>query len=301
MRSAAASKSVPPAESEPVLSRVTVGAATVGAATVGAAVRAGRRLLEQAGADTPRLDAELLLASVLGGGRERLVIDRDCALDSVAGARYDELLARRMAREPVAFILGRRHFRRLTLTVDRRVLIPRPETELLVEVGLSLASGASVLDVGTGSGAVALALKDERPDLVVSGTDVSPDAVAVARENAARLGLDVSFLEADLLGQSGGSVDAVLANLPYVALGAPLPPEITRYEPPGALFAGADGLDLVRRLVSDVGQASVPLVALEIGPEQAAEVSRLLRAAGFTGVEVRPDLAGLDRVVVGTA
>jgi len=175
--------------------------------------------------------------------------------------------------------------------------------------------------VGTGSGAVALALKDERPDLVVRGTDVSPDAVAVARENAARLGLDVSFFEADLLGPAvrdpavcgpavrdlalldphGGSVDAVLANLPYVPLGAPLAPEISRYEPPGALFAGTDGLDLVRRLVSAVGEASVPLVALEIGPEQAAEVSRLLHAAGFTGVEVRPDLAGLDRVVVGTA
>ena len=274
------------------------------------------------------------------------MIDRDRALDPAAAARYDDLLARRTAREPVAFILGHRYFRRLTLAVDRRVLIPRPETELLVEVGLSLASGASVIDVGTGSGAVALALKDERPDLVVRGTDVSPDAVAVARENAARLGLDVSFFEADLLGPAvrgpavrgpavcgpavrgpavcgpalrdpavcgpavrdlalldphGGSVDAVLANLPYVPLGAPLAPEISRYEPPGALFAGTDGLDLVRRLVSAVGEASVPLVALEIGPEQAAEVSRLLHAAGFTGVEVRPDLAGLDRVVVGTA
>ena len=299
--------------------------------TVGGAVRAGREALAQAGVDTPRLDAELLLASVLDCGRERLVIDRDRALDPAAAARYDDLLARRTAREPVAFILGHRYFRRLTLAVDRRVLIPRPETELLVEVGLSLASGASVIDVGTGSGAVALALKDERPDLVVRGTDVSPDAVAVARENAARLGLDVSFFEADLLGPAvrgpavcgpavrdpavcgppvrdlalldphGRSVDAVLANLPYVPLGAPLAPEISRYEPPGALFAGTDGLDLVRRLVSAVGEASVPLVALEIGPEQAAEVSRLLHAAGFTGVEVRPDLAGLDRVVVGTA
>jgi len=293
----------------------------VSGVTVGGAVRAGREALAQAGVDTPRLDAELLLASVLDCGRERLVIDRDRALDPAAAARYDDLLARRTAREPVAFILGHRYFRRLTLAVDRRVLIPRPETELLVEVGLSLASGASVIDVGTGSGAVALALKDERPDLVVRGTDVSPDAVAVARENAARLGLDVSFFEADLLGPAvrdpavcgpavrdlalldphGGSVDAVLANLPYVPLGAPLAPEISRYEPPGALFAGTDGLDLVRRLVSAVGEASVPLVALEIGPEQAAEVSRLLHAAGFTGVEVRPDLAGLDRVVVGTA
>jgi release factor glutamine methyltransferase len=269
--------------------------------TVGAAVTAGRQLLEQAGVETPRLDAELLLASVLGCGRERLVIDRDRVLDPAEGARYDDLLARRVAHEPIAYILGRRHFRRLTLAVDRRVLIPRPETELLVEVGLELPSGARVLDVGTGSGAVALALKDERPDLVVRGTDVSPDAVAVARGNAARLGLDVSFVEADLLDLTGGSVDAVLANLPYVPRGAPLPPEITRYEPPGALFAGTDGLDLVRRLVSDLRGPVVALAALEIGPEQVAEVSRLLVEGGFSSVEVRRDLAGLDRVVVGAA
>jgi release factor glutamine methyltransferase len=215
------------------------------------------------------------------------------------GRRFDALVARRAAREPIAYILARRDFRRLTLQVDRRVLIPRPETELLVEVGLSLPPGARVLDVGTGSGAVALALKHERPDLHVRGTDASPDAVEVARGNARRLGLDVGFGPADLL--DGQPADAVLANLPYVPLGAPLEPEITRYEPPGALYAGPDGLDLIRRLVALVDPGAVGVLAVEIGPEQAGEVARLIGEAGFAGVEVLADLAGLDRVLVGRA
>jgi release factor glutamine methyltransferase len=266
---------------------------------VGEALAAATTRLAAAGVDTARLDAEVLLATVLDVDRGRLVIDRDVALDGAACTRFEELLVRREAREPVAYIVGRRGFRRLDLLVDRRVLIPRPETELLVEVGLSLGSGARVLDVGTGSGAVALALKDERPDLVVHGADVSADAVEVARANAARLGLDVRFVCADLM--AGVSADAVLANLPYVAEGAELAPEITLYEPAGALFAGADGLDVIRRAVSAVAGPSVSLMALEIGPEQAAEVSQLLWDAGFGAVGVRHDLAGLERVVVGTA
>jgi len=266
---------------------------------VGLALATGRDRLAAAGCDTPGLDAELLLAEVLGVGRARLVIDRGEMLPEAAWARFAELLVRREAREPVAYILGRRAFRRLELAVDRRVLIPRPETELLVEVGLELEHGASVLDVGTGSGAVALALKDERPDLRVVGADVSPDAVDVARANARRLGLDVTFVVADLMG--GVSVDAVLANLPYVADAAPLPPEVARYEPRGALFAGTDGLDVIRRAVAAVGGPTVGLLALEIGPEQADDVSALLWDAGFASVGVRKDLAGLERVVVGTA
>jgi release factor glutamine methyltransferase len=279
-------KSVPPADAG---ASVTVGGVLASATT----------RLTAAGCDTPRLDAEVLLASVLSVDRGRLVIDGHEPLDPGAIARFEALLARREAREPVAYILGRRGFRRLWLTVDRRVLIPRPETELLVEVGLSLGSGARVVDVGTGSGAVALALKDERPDLRVSGADVSADAVAVARENAARLGLEVRFVAADLM--NGVSADAVLANLPYVAEGAELPPEIALYEPPGALFAGVDGLDVIRRAVTAVAGPTVGLLALEIGSEQAESVSQLLWDAGFVEVAVRHDLAGLARVVVGTA
>jgi release factor glutamine methyltransferase len=155
------------------------------------------------------------------------------------------------------------------------------------------------VDVGTGSGAVALALKDERPDLRVSGADVSADAVAVARANAARLGLEVRFVAADLMNDV--FADAVLANLPYVASGAGLAPEIATYEPAGALFAGADGLDVIRRAVAAVAGPTVGLLALEIGSEQADAVSQLMWDAGFGEVAVRRDLAGLDRVVVGTA
>jgi release factor glutamine methyltransferase len=251
--------------------------------------------LVAAGCDTPQLDAELLLASVLGVDRARLVIDAHSAVCPDQRARFDALVARRVEREPVAYILGRKDFRRLTLAVDRRVLIPRPETELLVEVALSLPAGASVVDVGTGSGAVALALKDERGDLVVWGTDVDEGALAVARSNRDRLGLDVEFLQADLLDGVDRRFDAVLANLPYVAEGSALPPEIEGYEPEVALFGGPDGLDPIRRLLTMV--ADVSLIALEVGLAEATEW--LLRDAGWPSVERLRDLAGHERVVVG--
>ncbi|MGI8505983.1 MAG: peptide chain release factor N(5)-glutamine methyltransferase [Solirubrobacteraceae bacterium] len=271
---------------------------------VGLALATGRDRLAVAGCDTPLLDAELLLANALEVGRERLVIDRHEMLPESAWTRFAALLARRAAREPVAYILGRREFRRITLAVDRRVLIPRPETELLVEVGLALPPGALVADVGTGSGAVALALKDERPDLIVRGLDLDPGALDVARENAAALGLEVQFARADLL--DGGRYDAVLANLPYVPDGTELAPELSRYEPARALFAGPDGLAVIRRLVGLVasriaGERRPALLALEIGDgEQASAVSALIRDAGFGAVEVMPDLAGCERVVIGS-
>ena len=199
--------------------------------TVRDAIAAATRELAAAGCDTPRLDAELLLAASLGVDRARLVLDARSPVRADAEARFGQSVARRRRREPVAYILGVRGFRHISLHVDPRVLIPRPETELLVEVGIELPAGARVVDVGTGSGAVALALKDERPDLDVQGVDVSADAIAVARANAERLGLGVAFVVGDLLDPAGGPCDAVLANLPYVPTGAELAPEITRYEP----------------------------------------------------------------------
>src|SRR3954470_3733280 len=246
--------------------------------------------LAAAGCDTPRLDAELLVANALGVDRARLVIDQDLPVPGSA----EVSLARREAREPVAYILRRRAFRRIELTVDPRVLIPRPETELLVEVALELPHGARVHDVGTGSGAVALAMKEERPDLQVSASDSSRDAIAVARANARALGLDVHLQVAS--GLPTGDYDLVTANLPYVR-DAELPalaPEITRYEPAGALAAGTDGLDAIRELATQAPAGT--LLALEHGPGQADAVRSLL-----AGAETRPDLAGLPRVTLGRA
>jgi release factor glutamine methyltransferase len=263
------------------------------ATTVRSVLARASRDLESA---TPRLDAELLLAEALGVSRSWLVTERDALVAPEALARFERLLDRRRSHEPVAYILGERAFRYITLNVDRRVLIPRPETELLVEVGLELPRGTRVIDVGTGSGAIALALASERPDLEVWGSDVDAQALGVARANARRLGLDVRFLEADLLAGVPGPFGAVLANLPYVPEGDRLPPDVAQYEPRAALFAGGDGLDVIRRLVRMVGET--PCVALEVGLGQAGAVSALLAAAGFPSVESRRDLAGIERVVL---
>ena len=253
--------------------------------------------LTAAGVDTPRLDAEVLLAHALGVDRARLVIDRDAPVEGPAIRSFQTAVRRRaVEREPVAYITGVRGFRHLDLHVDARVLVPRPETETLVEAALDLPHGARVVDVGTGSGAVALALKDERPDLHVTGTDVSDDALSVARANAQRLGLDVAFARADLL-DGAPEADAVVSNPPYVEDGAPLAPEITRHEPHVALFAGADGLAIVRVLVQQAAERDVAFLALEIGMGQAPAVALLMRAAGFARTETRADLAGIDRVV----
>jgi release factor glutamine methyltransferase len=256
--------------------------------------------LQAAGVDTPRLDAEVLLAHVLGVDRARLVIDSDRAVEGGSVRAFQDAVRRRaMGREPVAYITGVRGFRRLELEVDGRVLIPRPETETLVEAALELPRGARVVDVGTGSGAIALALKDERPDLDVVATDASADALAVARANAARLGLDVAFVQADLLDGVPGAVDAVVSNPPYVEDGAPLQPEIARHEPPGALYAGADGLGVIRRLAEQAGASAARFLAVEVGMGQAADVAGVVRAAGFADTERRRDLGDIERVVVG--
>jgi release factor glutamine methyltransferase len=257
-----------------------------------------------AGCDTPRLDAEVLLAHVLGVSRERLLTDSELVVEGPAVRAFQEAVRRRsVLREPVAYIVGQRAFRHLQLAVDRRALVPRPETELLVEVGLTLPRGAHVLDVCTGSGAVALALLHERPDLHVSGCDISADALAVARANGERLALGVRWLPAtDLLDGVPDEFDAVLCNPPYVseAQRASLAPEILRHEPPEALFAGADGLDVTRRLAAHLGaRGRLRFAALEVGAGQAAAVGELLREAGFTQVRGERDLAGIERVVVG--
>jgi release factor glutamine methyltransferase len=266
------------------------------------ALDGARTAITAGGSPSPGLDAELLVAAALGVARERLHADPDLPVAGDAVRTLQSFVRRRSVdREPIAYILGRRGFRHIEVSVDPGVLIPRPETELLVEVGLELPPGARVLDVATGSGAVALALADERPDLVVTGTDVSPEALAVARANGARLGLAVDWKQADLLAGLPGPWEAILANLPYIPTGvlAGLEPEVARHEPRLALDGGPDGLDLVRRLIDQASAAGVPILALEIGADQAPEVDRLLTDAGFARVDRRPDLAGIERVLVG--
>jgi release factor glutamine methyltransferase len=239
----------------------------------------------------------VLLAAAMGVDRAVLIADPGRGVEPEAARAFQDAARRRVQREPVAYILGRKGFRRLELAVDPRVLIPRPETEHVVEAALGLSRGARVVDVGTGSGAIALALADERPDLRVVATDSSAGALAVARANAARLGLDVELLEGDLLEPVAGPIDAVVSNPPYVRNGEPLPPEIARYEPAAALHAGADGLDVLRRLAPAAARRAA-FAAFEVGEGQAAAVEGLLRAAGFDTVERVRDLAGIERVVV---
>jgi release factor glutamine methyltransferase len=248
--------------------------------------------LTAAGCETPRLDAEVLLAAALGIDRAALVADSRRELSGPVARVFRDLVRRRREREPVAYIVGVKGFRFIELAVDRRVLIPRPESEFVVEAALALPAGARVVDVGTGSGAIALALKSERPDLRVFATDISGDALGVAAANASRLGLDVEFRHGDLL--AGLEADAVVSNPPYVASGDVLMPDVARFEPAGALYAGADGLDVIRRLVA----LDVPFLALEHGAGQAAAVDALARAAGFTEVSRVRDLAGIERVAV---
>ncbi len=246
-----------------------------------------------------------MLAEAVGVDRAALAVDP--GVSPAAARRFGEMVRRRLRREPVAYIVGRKGFRHIELAVDRRVLVPRPETELLVEVALERRP-TSVLDVGTGSGAIALAIADELPSCDVTATDTSSAALGVARANAQRLGYSdrVRFLEGSV--PEGEGFDLVIANLPYVAeLDWPsLPPEVREWEPREALLAGSDGLDAIRALLDErdgpfariAGKKTIAL-ALEVGEAQAAAVGVLLRVVGFGSIEVRRDLAGIERVVVG--
>jgi len=271
---------------------------------LGAAVDA----LRAVGVEDPRLDAEVLLAAATGSDRAALVAG--AAVTPAASRTFAAMVRRRLRREPVAYIVGVRGFRNIELAVDRRVLIPRPETELLVELALER-EAASVLDVGTGSGAIALAIADELPGCEVTATDTSTGALEVARANAARLGLAerVRFHAGTLPEQ--GEFDLVLANLPYVAEPdwAGLQPEVTQWEPREALLAGPDGLDAYRALLPTCGSplypyasqrtAATSCLAVEVGEGQAEAVAALMRGAGYERTEARRDLAGIERVVVG--
>jgi len=284
--------------------------------------------MRAAGVEGPRLDAEVLLADAMDCGRAALA-EPGAEVPAAVARTFGEMVRRRLRREPVAYILGRKGFRNIELAVDRRVLVPRPETELLVEVALERRP-ARVLDVGTGSGAIALAVADELPECEVVATDTSVGALEVARANAERLGLGerVEFVEGTLPrdglgGEEGSEVfapngdlafDLILANLPYIPEGdwPGLQPEVREWEPREALLAGPDGLDAYRALLAPSNLeplcTSSPsgrrkawglALAVEVGVGQAPAVGGLMRDAGLEGIEVRRDLAGIERVVIG--
>lgn len=268
--------------------------------------------LRKRGMTSPRLDAELLLGSVLGMTRVEMIVDAHRPLAPDELARYRALHQRRRAGEPVAYLLGVREFYGRPFRVDARVLVPRPETEVLVEVALERTRHLSMcmraLDLCTGSGCVAVTLARERPTACVLAADLSEGALAVAQENAIRLGAaaNVAFLHCDLL--SGldplwGKLDLITANPPYIPSGeiATLPADIRSYEPHLALDGGPDGLDLVRRIVSQAPSflAKGGILALELATGQAPTVARLFADAGFDAIDIRKDLGGHDRVVSG--
>jgi release factor glutamine methyltransferase len=254
------------------------------------ALAESERRLAAAGVETPRVDAEWLVAHLLGTTRSGLAAHLD---DGVEG--LEPLLARREAREPLAYVLGEWGFRRLTLKTDARALVPRPETETLVERALVLAEGIErprILDVGVGSGAIALAFKDERPDAHVTGVDLSTDALALARENAQRLGLEVELRHGEGAAVAAEGWDIVVANPPYVASLDDLQAEL-RWEPEVALLGSGEHERLARAAVAR-------FVVFEVGDGQAGEVAAMLEHLGCSDVAVTADLTGGARVVEGT-
>ena len=280
-------------------------------ATVGEALRLGGAALAAAGVESATADAEWLLADVLGLSRGALALERGRPLAAPHDARYARALRRRMSREPLQHIVGTQAFRGLTVRVGPEALVPRPETEVLVEWALEFlprAAASLVLDVGTGTGCVACAIAAERPRARVLALEVSPVAAALARANVAALGLaNVTIVASDLFAGLGRiAADLIVANPPYLpsALLATLAPEVSRFDPPQALDGGADGLAVLGRIATEAPArlaAGGRLVLETAGGAQAAAVAALLRAAGLVDVQARRDLGGVERFVAGRA
>ncbi len=272
--------------------------------TAAAAISGVSERLAAAGCESPRVDAEILLAHLLGTSRSAVRADGRRELDVATLVELESLVARRERREPLAYVLGEWGFRRLTLAVDSRVLVPRPETEIVVDRCLARIAGMSeprVLDVGTGSGAIALALADEAPGAQVTALDASPDALEVARENVFRTGLAVELLQADLFeGLPTGPWDIVVSNPPYVRPEETegLEPEVSEWEPRAALV-GVGATEAVARAAAHVLRPGGWLV-LETAAGSAADVAELLAGLGYGDVRKTKDLAGRDRVVEGS-
>lgn len=276
-----------------------------GKATWREALRWGAQTLTQSALDRPRLDAEVLLAHALGRTRAQLHAHPRGQLSSADLASYRQFIERRARHEPVAYIVGHKEFYGLDFFVDERVLIPRPETELLVEKAIEISQRQSVVaDVGTGSGAIAVSLAVHLPQALIYATDASSDVLEVAARNCRRHGVEdrVHLLWGPLLEPLPEPVDLIVANLPYVSQAewAQLPPEISRYEPREALDGGLDGLDHIRSLLAGAEEHLKPrgIILLEIGATQGEAVVALARRRFPSArVEIAQDYAGLDRVV----
>jgi release factor glutamine methyltransferase len=272
--------------------------AATAAGSVRDALGAAADAIAAAGSESARLDAELLLEAATGWDRHRFTAEPEAGVPAEAGRRFGQMVRRRLRCEPVAYILGRKGFRGIELEIDPRALVPRPETELLVELALEL-EPRTVLDVGTGSGAVALAIADELPEAEVVATDTSAGALELARDNAERLGLSdrVRFEPGTL---PVGRFDLLLANMPYVSESEweGLAPEIRRFEPREALVAGPTGLEAIESLLEEISEPPAA-IGLEVGAGQAGRVSELVAEAGYREVDARADLAGIERVVIG--
>lgn len=257
-----------------------------------------------AASSLPRVESRMLATHVAGRDAAWLIAHDTDHVEPAAAAALVDLLARRRRGEPVAYIIGEREFYGVTLHVTPAVLIPRPETEMLVELAIErLPTNGRLLDVGTGSGAIAIAVALQRPDATVVACDISAEALAVARANAARLGAVVHFVESDsLTGLQGQSFDVIASNPPYIAEGDPhLTEGDLRFEPAIALHCGRDGLDMIRRLVRDAQAALRPggWLLCEHGHDQGEACTALWRAADFGMVEDLRDLAEIGRVCVG--
>ena len=260
---------------------------------------------EKAGIESPRLTIELLLAHVLQKKRLELYLEFERELDDPTLERLREMVKRRVAGEPVQYITGEAEFCGLKFAVDQRVLIPRPETELLVQTVAERRPG-TIMDVGTGSGCIAVALAKKLTEAQITGIDASPEALEVAVENVKRHGLEknVRLLMGDLLEALPDSfaADAIVSNPPYIASGelAKLPREVKDFEPVRALVAGEDGLEVIRRLVDEAKRFLSPtgFVALEIGAGQRAAVEQLFVGANYEVAQVLNDLQGHERVIV---
>ena len=270
-------------------------------------LRGTERYLADRGVENPRLNAEHLLAHALGLKRMELYLQFDRPLTESERAPLRDLVKRRGAREPLQHVLGTAEFHGRTFACDKRALVPRPETEQLVELALEMAKdkpAATILDIGTGSGVIALTIALELPSATLHATDLSPDALALAAENAARHALTdrLVFHQADLLPPDDARFDLIIANLPYIPAEeiAALSPEV-RHDPASALDGGADGLDLIRRLIDTAPDRLAPSGALllEIGLGQADAVNTLLSARKFRDISVRPDYQNIPRFAVG--